>query len=109
MDPRDLTPWVRATAALTLVHLGIFTLVHARPGRIAVILWYSHPPLAVLVAVSLLAIGLARTLRGRQRGPGASELAAYAMLAAVVGSVVLFPRTTSGQARSASGCRLRGR
>ena len=81
--------WLRATFALAMVHAAVLATVHARPGRIAVVLWYLEPPLVSLAAAVLLAVALFRSRRA-VTPPTAGQLAGYLTLAALVGSLVAF-------------------
>ena len=81
--------WLRATFALAMVHAAVLATVHARPGLIAVVLWYIEPPLVALAAAVLLAVALLRSRRAL-KPPTAGQLAGYLTLAALVGSLVAF-------------------
>ena len=64
--------WLRATFALAMVHAAVLATVHARPGRIAVVLWYLEPPLVSLAAAVLLAVALFRSRRAVNLPPRVS-------------------------------------
>ncbi|MGH9201920.1 MAG: hypothetical protein ACRD2A_11870 [Vicinamibacterales bacterium] len=61
--------WVGATLALAMVHATVLAILQARPGLIAVVLWYVEPPLVALAAAMLLALALIRSRRRRKPRP----------------------------------------
>jgi hypothetical protein len=93
--------WITATFTLALTHAAFLALVHARPGRIAILLWYGVPVLSALAAAVLLALAFLAVWRRRGlashgmagRGtdaPSARELSGLAALFLVVVSLVVF-------------------
>jgi hypothetical protein len=58
--------WIWGVPVLALLHLTLFTTLHARPGRIGVVLWHVGIPALAALAVLLLLGALARALRRRQ-------------------------------------------
>jgi murein DD-endopeptidase MepM/ murein hydrolase activator NlpD len=98
--------WVRATFALLLAHLAFVGIVQARPGLSAVLLWYVAPVLLVLAAAVLLAAALVRSWR-RREVPTSRQLAGFAALAVVVGSLALFRTYPSSHDQTPSDVRFR--
>ncbi len=93
--------WVTATFTLALIQAAFLALVHARPGRIAILLWYGVPVLSALATAVLL--GLAFFAVWRRRGatsyglagrridaPNVRELSGFAALFLVVVSLLVF-------------------
>ena len=76
---RTADAWVRAAVALAACQAALLG-VHARPGLVAVVLWYVGPVLISLAAAALLAVALVRSWRQRQV-PGRHHLAGFAALA----------------------------
>jgi murein DD-endopeptidase MepM/ murein hydrolase activator NlpD len=91
INPRATTgdPWVRATFALALFHAAVLAVLHARPGLIAVGIWYVEPPLVTLGAAALLASAFLRSRRHRVP-PTSGQLIGYLTVAAIIGSLVAF-------------------
>jgi len=76
--------WIWGVPVLGLLHLALFTTLHARPGRVGVALWHVGIPALAALAVILLLGALARALRRRQvwsrvRVAGLAALAGLAM------------------------------
>ena len=86
---RTADSWVRATLALAMLHAAVLAIMQARPGLLAVVLWYVEPPLVALAAAALLALGFIRSRR-RPDAPTRGQLIGYLTLAALVGSLVTF-------------------
>jgi hypothetical protein len=86
---RPPKPWVHATLALVIIHATVLAVLQARPGLVAVVLWYTERPLVAIAAAALLGSALIRLQRRRETArPGL--LIAYLALAALVGSLAVF-------------------
>ena len=86
---RTADSWVRATLALAVLHAAVLAIIQARPGPLAVVLWYVEPLLMALAAAMLLALALIRSRR-RREAPTPGQLFGYLTLAALIGSLVAF-------------------
>lgn len=86
---RTADSWVRATLALAVLHAAVLAIMQARPGLLAVVLWYVEPLLMALAAAMLLALALIRSRR-RREAPTPGQLFGYLTLAALIGSLVAF-------------------
>jgi murein DD-endopeptidase MepM/ murein hydrolase activator NlpD len=78
--------WLYAALTLLGVQLGFLAVIYARPGIVAVVLWYAVPPLLLVAAVTLLLVAFVRSWRGRQ-GPSARQLTGYTALLTIVVSI----------------------
>ncbi len=103
---RTADSWVRATLALAVLHAAVLAILQARPGLLAVVLWYVEPPLVALAGAMLLAFALIRS-RGRRDGPTRGQLIGYLTLAALVGSLVAFRTYPSSHDNRPSDVRFR--
>lgn len=81
--------WLCAALALAAFQATLLGIVHARPGLVAVVLWYVGPVVAGLAAAALLAVALVRSWRQREV-PGRHTLAGFGVLALVVVSLASF-------------------
>lgn len=81
--------WRRSALVLAIVQATFLVFVHARPGRLAVVLWWVGPVVIALSASILLAIAFVRSVRRRDL-PNARQLEGFAALAVVIVSLVLF-------------------
>jgi murein DD-endopeptidase MepM/ murein hydrolase activator NlpD len=81
--------WLRAALLLVALDAALYAAVHARPGRLGVVLWQIGPPLVLGLAIALLAGGLVAALRGRHRGSRA-RLGGLVALGAVVASMACY-------------------
>jgi hypothetical protein len=103
MESRDAAGdwWTRGTIALLALHAAFLGLVHARPGRIAVGLWYVGPVVIALVAAILLGVALVRSWRRRDL-PRPHHVAGFAALAIVIASLAAFRTYPSSHDRRPS-------
>jgi murein DD-endopeptidase MepM/ murein hydrolase activator NlpD len=81
--------WLRSTMALVVAHAVFVLVVQSRTGVVAVVLWYVAPTLLVAGAACLLVIALIHSWQHRET-PGPRQLAGYAALLLVVGSLAVF-------------------
>src|SRR5688572_26499797 len=108
MEPRRWTgdSWVLATLALAIAHATAVTTLNARPGMIAVVLWYVEPPLMALAVAVVLASALIASRRRRDT-PTTRQLAGFLTLALLIGSLVAFRTYPSSHDDRASAVRFR--
>jgi murein DD-endopeptidase MepM/ murein hydrolase activator NlpD len=85
----SIDAWLRGTVGLLIAHGIFFVVVQSRPGLVAVVLWYVVPVILVSGAACLLGIALIRSWQRRET-PGERQLAGYAALLLVVGSLAVF-------------------
>jgi murein DD-endopeptidase MepM/ murein hydrolase activator NlpD len=81
--------WLYAALALLAAQLGFLAVVYARPGIVAVVLWYAVPLVVLIAAASLLLVAFVRSWRARQR-PSGRQLTGYAALLVIVVSIAAF-------------------
>src|SRR5687768_10686445 len=81
--------WTSAAFALAATHAAVLALVQARPGLIAVALWYIEPLFMALGAAVVLGFALLVS-RTRRASPTSRHLLGYLTLAALVGSLAAF-------------------
>jgi murein DD-endopeptidase MepM/ murein hydrolase activator NlpD len=78
--------WLYAALALLAAQLGFLAVVYARPGVVAVVLWYAVPLLLHVATASLLLFAFVRSWRGCQR-PSGRQLTGYSALLIIVVSI----------------------
>jgi hypothetical protein len=105
-DNPGLEWWMRPVPALAAAHLALAATFQARPGLLAVYLWYVGPPLVALLAIALLAGALVESLRRRATWTRA-RVAALAGLALAVGVVPLYRTYPSSHDGRPSAVRFR--
>ena len=88
--PATADSWVRATLALAMLHGAVLAILHARPGLIAVVLWYVEPPLVAIAAAILLAFAAHPVTTAARQPRPVAQLIGYLTLAALIGSLVAF-------------------
>jgi murein DD-endopeptidase MepM/ murein hydrolase activator NlpD len=81
--------WLYAALALLTAQLGFLAVMYARPGIVAVVLWYAVPLLLLAGTASLLLVAFVRSWRGRQR-PSGRQLTGYTALLITVVSIAAF-------------------
>jgi hypothetical protein len=79
--------WLYAALTLLAAQLGFVAIVYARPGIVAVVLWYAVP-LVVLVTTAAL-VAFVRSWR-TGRAPAGRQLTGYAALLIIVVSIAAF-------------------
>lgn len=98
--------WMRPVPALAAAHVALAATLRARPGLLAVYLWYLGPPILALLAIALLAGALVESL-GRRATWSRRRAAGLAGLALVVGVVPLYRTYPSSHDDQPSGVRFR--
>jgi murein DD-endopeptidase MepM/ murein hydrolase activator NlpD len=81
--------WLYAALVLLAAQLGFLAVIYARPGIVAVVLWYTVPLLLLVATASLLLVAFVRSWRGRQ-GPSGRQLTGYTALLTIVVSIAAF-------------------
>ena len=81
--------WVRLTLVVALAHAALLAVVHARPGLIAVVVWWIWPPLAGLAVVALLIVALRSSWQSRMT-PTGDQLVGFTLLIAISAALATF-------------------
>ncbi len=82
-ERRVVDGWVRAAAGVVVLHAGLLLTLWARPGPIALWIWYGGPIALTLVTAGLLVASL-RSAHRWKHGVNAWQLLAYAGLVTVI-------------------------
>ena len=98
--------WLRPVPALAAAHVALAAVLWARPGLLAVYLWYLGPPILALLAIALLAGALVESFR-RRAAWDRRRAAGLAGLALVVGLVPFYRTYPSSHDGRPSGVRFR--
>jgi murein DD-endopeptidase MepM/ murein hydrolase activator NlpD len=98
--------WTRPVPALVAAHVALAGTFQARPGLLAVYLWYLGPSLVALAAIVLLAVALVESLRHRASWSW-RRMAGLAGLALAVGAVPLYQTYPSSHDGRPSSVRFR--
>ena len=82
-ERRVLDGWVRVAGGVVLLHAALLLTLWARPGRIALWIWYAGPIGLALVTAGLLAASL-RSARRWRHGVNGWQVLGYAGLMTVI-------------------------
>lgn len=82
-ERRVVDGWVRGAAGLVVLHAGLLLTLWARPGRIALWIWYGGPIVLALAAAGLLVASL-RSARRWKHGVNPWQVLGYAGLMTVI-------------------------
>ena len=82
-ERRAVDGWVRIVPGVVAAHVLLLAILWARPGRIAIWLWYAGPVALALTTLILLVLSLRSAYRWKH-GANVWQLLAYASLFAVI-------------------------
>jgi murein DD-endopeptidase MepM/ murein hydrolase activator NlpD len=81
--------WLYAALTLLAAQLGFLAIVYARPGIVAVVLWYAVPFVVLVATAALLLVAFVRSWR-TGRAPSGRQFSGYAALLIIVVSIAAF-------------------
>ena len=98
-ERRAVDAWVRVAPGVVALHAGLLLTLWARPGRVALWLWYAGPIVLALATAGLLVASL-RSAHRWKHGANVWHLLAYAGLIAVIATLPVYdPYPSSYDAR----------